>query len=71
MSDNTKTNQEPSPRLPSHIAYQVCERKGRKTKWLPLGAIWPHADGDGYNLELDALPLGSRIVIRVASEKKH
>ncbi len=65
----TTTNND--SKAPSHIAYHVREREGKKGFWTRLGSAWPHADGKGYNVQLDGLvPLDGRIVIRVASEKK-
>jgi hypothetical protein len=57
-------------KLPAYIAYQVLEGEGRNF-WTKIGAAWPHAkDGKGFTIQLDALPLDGRIVLRVASEKK-
>jgi hypothetical protein len=36
--------------------------------WTKLGAVWPHDDGKGYNLELIALPLTAKLVIRERKE---
>jgi len=55
---------------PSHIAYQVRDREGKKGVWTRIGAAWPHSDGKGFNIQLEAVPLDGRITIRVASEKK-
>ena len=53
-----------SSKLPSHRVYAVSEN-GKKRFWQPIGAAWPHADGKGFNLTLDYLPLnGAEIVIR-------
>jgi hypothetical protein len=38
----------------------MTPRKGRdgKTYWTKIGSMWPAKDGkDGFNLQLDALPL--------------
>jgi hypothetical protein len=51
---------------PSHRVYAVT-KEGRKTYWgHPIGAIWPHADGKGFSLKLNYLPLvpGAELVIR-------
>ena len=51
---------------PSHFVYAVT-KEGRKTYWgRPIGAIWPHADGKGFSLKLNYLPLvqGAELVIR-------
>ena len=53
-----------SPNLPSHRVYAVV-RNGKQSYWHPIGAAWPHGDGEGFNLKLDYLPLnGADIVIR-------
>jgi hypothetical protein len=49
---------------PSHKVYAVT--KGNKRNfWREIGAAWAHADGEGFNLKLDMLPLnGAEIIIR-------
>ncbi|MCC7390171.1 MAG: hypothetical protein IT431_15540 [Phycisphaerales bacterium] len=64
MSDTTNT------KTPSHTAYQVRDREGKKGFWTRIGSAWPHADGNGFNIQIDAVPLDGRIVLRVATEKK-
>ena len=59
-----------SPKAPSHIAYQVREREGRKSFWTRIGSAWPHTDGKGFNIQLDSVPLDGRITLRVATDKK-
>lgn len=66
MSD-TQTS---SGKAPSHIAYQVRERNGGKGFWTRIGSAWAHADGSGFNVQLECLPLDGRITLRVASDKK-
>ena len=49
---------------PSHRVYAVT-KNGERNFWQPIGAAWPHKDGEGFNLKLDFLPLnGAEIVIR-------
>lgn len=64
MADNTKS------KAPSHTAYQVREGKGDKGFWTRIGSAWPHGDGKGFNIQLDAVPLDGRITLRDASDKK-
>lgn len=66
MTNETTT----AGKAPSHIAYMVRDREGQKSIWTRIGAIWPHKDGNGFNLDVEAVPLSGRIVIRVATEKK-
>ena len=42
---------------PSHTVYQVIELEGDKNRWNAVGAAWQHADGKGFNIQLDLLPL--------------
>jgi hypothetical protein len=50
--------------LPSHRVYAVS-KNGKRGFWREIGAVWTHADGEGFNLKLDYLPLnGAEIVIR-------
>jgi hypothetical protein len=47
-------------------AYVVKDGKGesRKGFWTRIGTAWPHEDGEGFNILLDALPVDGRIVLR-------
>lgn len=66
-----KTNTESTAsKTPSHVAYQVRDREGGKGFWTRIGAAWAHADGQGFNVQLDSIPLDGRVTLRVASDKK-
>ncbi len=50
--------------IPSHRVYAVS-KNGKQRYWQAIGAVWPHQDGEGFNVKLDYLPLnGADIVIR-------
>ena len=54
---------------PSHRIYAVT-KKDKRNYWQAIGAIWPHADGEGFGVQLDYLPLnGAEIVIRKSKAK--
>lgn len=58
---------------PSHIVYHVDEQGGDdKAYWTKIGAMWPHKDGEGYNLQLQLLPVNSsgKLTIRVNKPKE-
>ena len=55
-------------RQPSHRAYSVIKRESQDDFWLNLGLVFPHKDGKGFNLMLQALPLDGRIVCREFAE---
>ena len=55
---------EPNKSRPSHRIYAVV-KNGDKKFWQPIGALWAHQDGKGFNQQLDYLPLNNaQIVIR-------
>lgn len=68
MSEQNANNR--ISKSPSHVAYQVREREGKKSFWTRIGSAWAHADGQGFNIQLECVPLDGRIVLRVASETK-
>jgi hypothetical protein len=69
MSDNTETKPATS-KMPTHSVYQVKDREGRKAIWVRIGSAWAHADGKGFNVQIECVPLDGRITLRVATEKK-
>jgi hypothetical protein len=68
MTDTTTTAA--SAKAPSHIAYQVRERAGKKSIWTRIGSAWPHADAKGFNIQLEGVPLDGRVSLRVLSDKQ-
>ena len=52
------------PKQPTHRAYSVIRREGQDDFWLNLGLVFPHKDGTGFNIMLQALPLDGKIVCR-------
>jgi hypothetical protein len=51
---------------PTHIAYIVNEPEDgsdRNPFWRPVGAVWPHTKGNGFDLVIyDQLAVSGRIV---------
>jgi hypothetical protein len=64
MGDSTK--------LPTHRAFTVLPRKGDDGKddnfWLNIGSVFAHADGRGFNIVLEALPIDGKLVLREIKE---
>jgi hypothetical protein len=55
---------------PTHRIYAVTA-SGDKKFWQPIGALWAHKDGQGFNQRLDYLPLNdAEIVIRAIDDEK-
>ena len=46
--------------------YSVIQRPKQEDYWLNIGAAFPHEDGEGFNLMLQALPLhgNGKLVMR-------
>jgi hypothetical protein len=70
MSTTETTESTASTKSPSHIVYQVRDREGGKGFFTRIGAAWPHRDGKGFNIQIEAVPLDGRITLRIASETK-
>lgn len=47
---------------PAFIAYAVTG-EGKQAFWTRIGSAWAHQNGEGFNIELNALPLNGRIVL--------
>ena len=67
MTKDTDSNTRETTQ-PVYYAYSVSEpkRRGQKGRWTRIGAFFPHDDGQGGSLVLDALPIhfDGRIVLR-------
>jgi hypothetical protein len=61
MTNNTNNR-------PSHGVY-VVEGEGQEAHWTKVGAAWPHKDGDGFSLQLIAVPVSGRLSIRKLKAK--
>ncbi len=53
---------------PTHRIFAVTGN-GKKKFWQPIGALWAHTDGKGFNQKLNYLPLNNaEIVIRAIED---
>ena len=55
---------------PAYNAYTVIKREDKDDFWLKLGVCFPHEDGEGFNLLLNALPVDAKLVLRRYKEKR-
>ena len=47
----------------SYIGNDAKEGSGKKAKWVEIGAVWPHKNGQGFNLVVPkGLSVSGRIV---------
>lgn len=56
------------PKKPSHEAF-VVTGEGENAFWTKIGAVWPHDDGKGYNIDLVAVPVTGKLVVRERKER--
>lgn len=56
----TTTN---SRTAPAYVAYAV-RGEGEQAYWHRIGSAWAHRDGNGLSINLAAMPVGGRIVLR-------
>ena len=56
-------------RSPSHIAYHVREGEDQKSYFNRIGSVWPHKDGEGFNIQLDSVPVDGRVTIRSVQDR--
>ena len=64
----SNTNEKQSGAKPTHRLYNVTG-DGKDANWTQIGAAWPHADGNGFNINCNAMPLNGRLVMRLITEK--
>jgi hypothetical protein len=60
MSDNNS-------KRPTFTAFSVrdYQKDGQKeSDWTRIGVAWPHKDGAGFDIILEALPVSGRVAIR-------
>ena len=57
---------------PTHTAYVVVDPKegsDRKAQWIEVGAVWPHRNGQGFDLVIpEGISLSGRVVCRERRE---
>lgn len=63
MSDRTEKQR------PSFTAYQVKTDRDDKSHFTKVGAAFPHKDGKGHTIALDAMPVDGKIVLRSAKDR--
>lgn len=56
---------------PTHEAFVAVSTGPNPTDtiWLKCGASWEHADGQGHNIVLHAIPVSGKLVLRKPKAK--
>lgn len=66
---NTEQANDTHGKKPTHRLY-IVTGEGEKAQWRIIGAAWSHGDGKGMNLNVDALPLQGRLVLREIKDRQ-
>ena len=54
---------------PSFDAFHVKDGPDDKAYFNRIGAAFPHKDGEGHTITLDAVPVDGRIVLRTPKDR--
>ncbi|MEO1039510.1 MAG: hypothetical protein AAFX09_08185 [Pseudomonadota bacterium] len=54
---------------PSHVAYSVRENGKGDSYFNRVGAAFPHKDGQGFNIDLEAFPTNGKVVLRTPRQR--
>ena len=63
------TKKKRSTNAPTFIAYAVRDAAADQSYWTKIGVAFAHADGEGFNIQIEALPLDGKIVLRPRKER--
>lgn len=73
MNDRDDRRNSDDKQRPSYIAYQVRDGEDRDGKeqsfFNRIGAAFEHNDHEGHTIELGALPVDGRVVLRAPKER--
>ncbi|HEL7666989.1 TPA: hypothetical protein UL927_000324 [Stenotrophomonas maltophilia] len=65
-----KKNPQPATdRLDAFLVEEYEVQGEKRSNWSKIGAAWPHQDGKGYRLVLNALPVNGVVVLRLPEPK--
>ena len=48
----------------------ATKQSGDRTRWIKIGAAWPHKESGGMNIQFDALPVDGRVVLLPVKDKQ-
>lgn len=70
MNDETDQTQDQSTvTQPYLLGYTVRPAAaGGKSYWSKIAVAWAHKDGLGYNVQMDAVPVDGKLVLRAVPE---
>lgn len=66
MSKKTQTE---AVRMDAFTVREFEQNGEKKNDWLKIGVAFPHKDGKGYNILLQAVPVDGEIYLRIHEPK--
>lgn len=58
-------------RQPDYIGYTVKDRgPDQDAIWTRLGAAWAHKDGQGFDVQMEAMPVDGRLTLREFKDRR-
>jgi hypothetical protein len=67
---NTQSDTDEVGRKPDFIAYNVKETKQGKAIFNNIGAAWKHKDQQGFDIQLDSMPVNGRVTLREMRDER-
>ena len=61
-----KKNQPANDRLDAFLVEEYEVQGEKRSNWSKIGAAWPHQDGKGYRLVLNAVPVSGVVVLTLS-----
>lgn len=69
MSKKTSTPAATATRFDAFTVREYEQQGEQKNEWTKVGVAFPHTDGKGYRVVLQALPVDGVIVLRLHEPK--
>jgi len=57
------------PKNPSHHAFQINEGADGKSYFNRVGVAFEHKDKQGFNLQLDSMPVNGKVTLRTPQDR--
>ena len=70
MNDEAQKSQGVQPKLKPYLLGCTVrsDGSGERSYWSKIAVAWAHKDGNGYNVQMEALPVNGKLVLRTVSD---
>ena len=70
MSNQTNTPPPAAQHFDAFVVKKFTDKENKeRSTWSRIGVAFPHDDGKGFNLNLDAIPVDGKVVVRLYEAK--